>query len=357
MGWNSIRRWPVAALLLAASLTSAAQQPAQQPSPAVQPPVAKPSPQPSSVAVAGRERVTVTGMVPIPDVGPGAPRYTSKDIEEIKQQSLTLAFRAESDAKRCANDRLKRQPCVEGQSPSFVGNIACEDEYATRAANLADKAAAATQAAEDVRREAAAGRASARDVEAAELKRQDAVNKMQTMRGKVDDVRAETAVAQEKMLSAGLWQSGERLSGADLQRAEDIMMSVWAEAPKRREAKGKFGPSRGLRIEGVRIAVQDDKTKPTVLVQGRIRNTGEESVEVPGLVAMLLDERDWVVARQSVTPNKDFVVDGKSSKPFGLEMKFAPQAAKRAMVAFAHEMEPPARLSVAAFCPPINPFR
>lgn len=332
MGWNSLRRWPIAALLFAASWTSAAQQPAQQPSPAANPSAAPPSP----AAQSSPDRVVITGMVPIPDVGPGAPRYTSADIAKIEQQSLDTAFQAYLDYERCSGipKGYPQPPCNESALyfGEIVGIAACERDYANMAANMAGKAATVTGEAEAVRREAAAGRASASDVEAAELKRQDAVSKMQKAREKLDDARAAMGIAQEMALSG-----------------PQVGLDFYGEVRSRKKFQNRPGVFPGVRIEGVRTVLQRDK-KESVLIQGTIRNTTAKTVEVPGLVAMLFDERDWVVARKSVTPDKKFVVAGNSSKPFGLQIEFAPQAMKRAIVAFAHESEPPPRIGVGAVC-------
>lgn len=276
-------------------------------------------------------------MVPIPDVGPGAPRYTSADVAKIEQQALDTAFQAYLDFDRCSGTPpgYPQPPCNESSlyfGGGLAGILTCEKEYANTAANLAGKAAVVTGEAEAVRREAAAGRASASDVEAAELKRQDAVNKMQKARDKLDDARAAAGIFQEMTLGG-----------------PQVGLDFYGEVTSRKKFQNRPGVFPGVRIEGVRTVLQRDK-KGSVLIQGTIRNTTAKTVEVPGLVAMLFDERDWVVARKSVTPDKKFVVAGGSSMPFGLLVEFAPQAMQRAIVAFAHESEPPPRIGVGAFC-------
>jgi len=280
-----------------------------------------------------QDRVVIVGTVPIPDVGEGAPRFTSRDVEDIRERAEDTAIQAERDLERCTGTpRGYLRPRCDHRS--FTGLLVCEKEYAIKAGNLAGKAAAATKIAEDVRGAAAAGRADSRAVEAAELNRQEAVNKMQDAREELYETQADIGVWQELLLRG----------------RKNIELDVMAASVQRKRAKEQGRPADGLSVVGVEAALLKDGKGPHVLIQGRITNIGEGPVRVPNLTALLLDERDWVLAKQLVSPTGAPQIASGSSHDFRFTMQPVPDAMKKAVVMIASPSEPPPRYQIGAFC-------
>ena len=284
-----------------------------------------------------RERVVITGMVPIPDVGEGAPRFTSKDVEVIEEAARDVAADAQRDMRRCRiQDMTTTTFCKPSGSLQEV--IACEIEYATQAANLAGKAADATAAAEDARRAAAAGSLDMKSVEAAELVRQEAVNKMQQARQKLIEAQARMADLQKRQMGFQGWD-------ADHQEM------------KRKQAGWGLGIAKpdvpdGLSLINIKVNQYEDKKGEFARIQGEIRNSGDKPVKIPGLAATLLDEKGFPLNTTTVLPaNGRRIAPGKAS-PFSFDMRPVPALTSAAFVTFASDAAPPPRIRMnGALCP------
>jgi hypothetical protein len=282
------------------------------------------------------ERVVVTGMVPIPDVGEGAPRFTSKDVKAIEEAARDVATDSRQDIQRCKPSGQPAASCNPAGGLQQV--LACEAEYATEAANLAGKASSASAAAEDVRRAAAAGQADMKAVEAAELVRQEAVNKMQKARQKLIETQARLADLQVNAM--GFFHK-------DLNALE----------MKRKKAGWGLGIAKpdvpeGLSLTNIKVTQYEDKKGEFARIQGEIRNGGDKPARIPGLAATLVDEKGFSLNTTSVSPAKGGTISPGKAKPFSFDMRPAPALTKTAIVTFASNATPEPRLRMnGLICP------
>jgi hypothetical protein len=298
---------------------------------------------PPQTPVDGGERVIVYGMVPIPDVGEGAPQFTAKDVEAMEEAARKTMADARSDTRKCIGSGLI--PNVRAtDAPSMVVLLVQEYEAAMKVANLADKAYAATLAAEASRRDAANGAGNMTIVEQRELERQEAVKKLQEGRAELFEAQAMIGDLQDMMLGehrkVGIGWSD--LDMRALNRKKDgVGLNI-----------GMPNLHPGLDIQNV-IASQhkDRKGKDMVVVRGDIVNTGAKSATIPELFVALVDEQGWTLTNMTVSPPpfQKGIGAGKR-KAFQVEVRPAPEALKTAVVTFAskHAIEP--RMGVGAFC-------
>ena len=286
------------------------------------------------------ERVVVTGMVPIPDVGEGAPLFTSLDVEQIEAAVRTIETDARRDMRRCNKPAFGARQIVDCKPTGSLNELlACEIEHSNKAANLAFKAARVTATAEDSRRAAARGEADMKAVEDTELARQEAVRNMQNARQQLLETRARLA----DMLDA-------KMSGAQGRDPDH-------EEAQRRKAGWELGIAKpdvpeGLSIQKVQVIERKDKKGAFVLVQGEIHNSNTSAISVPGLSATLLDENGFPLQTQAVSPTTKRKIPAGKSHAFGFEIRPAPQMLKTAIVTFVSSAEPPPRINVTGvICP------
>ncbi len=284
-----------------------------------------------------RDRVVVVGTVPIPDVGEGAPIFTSIDVETIEHAARKTATDARRDFQRC---RGERDPvlavCFPNTDSGLRDMLACEFEYATKAANLANIAAEATRAAEDVRSAAAAGKADTSAVEATELVRQDAVNRMRAAQLKLLEQQGVIGDYQKAALSQG--------------RQSSLALAVERKRAGKGVGAGMPDKPAGLSITNVTALIRIDKKGEFVLVQGRIQNSGPNGANVPDLTATLIDERGYPLISTTVSPKPKRSIAATSTQDFAFEVRPAFQATNRAIVTFASKLTPAPRLGVGLFC-------
>jgi hypothetical protein len=293
--------------------------------------------------VDGGERVIVYGMVPIPDVGEGAPQFTAKDVDAMEEAARKTMADTRSDTRRCSNSPLI--PVVSPTAPpSMVVLLAHEFEAAMKVANMADRAYAVTLAAEASRRDAASGAGNMQIVEQRELERQEAVNKLQEARAELFEVQAMIGDFQD-MMRGERRKTGIAWSDLDMRalnrKKDGVGLNI---------AMPNLHP--GLDIQNV-VASQhkDRKGKDMVVVRGDIVNTGAKSATIPELFVALVDEQGWTLTNTTVSPPpfQKGIGAGKR-KAFQVEVRPAPEALKTAVVTFAakHAVEP--RMGVSLFC-------
>jgi hypothetical protein len=247
-----------------------------------------------------------------------------------------------SDARKCSGSGL--MPIVGvGDPPSMIHLLVLEYEAAMKVANMADKAAAVTLAAEASRRDAANGAGSMQIVEQRELERQEAVNKLQEARAELFEAQAMIGDAQDLM------RKNRPVDWLDLdmralnRKKDGVGLNI---------AMPNLHP--GLDIQNV-VASQhkDKKGKDMVVVRGDIVNTGSKSATIPELFVALVDEQGWTLTNMTVSPPpfQKGIGAGKR-KPFQVEVRPAPEALKTAVVTFAarHAVDP--RMGVGFFCGP-----
>lgn len=291
--------------------------------------------------VNGRDRVVITGMVPVPDVGRGAPLLTSRDVEAIEETARQAKGDAERDFRRCSNQPFV--PIYDPSSFSLANLLAGEYEASKRMITAADRARATTEKAEAARQDAAAGYVDMKVVNDTELARQEAVMKLQEARAGLAEMQAMIGDFQDMALGQrGRFMSGgvEFLERAMRRQKENVGIGV---------AKSANVP--GLDIRNVRARqVTDRKGKDLVLVEGDLFNLGDKAVKIPALSAALIDDRGWVLTNTTVEPAQKKSLPAGKTQAFRIEMRPAPELLKAAVVTIAAETHAEPRLGVGAFC-------
>ena len=307
--------------------------------------LAQQQPQSTQQAPVNREdRVVITGMVPVPDVGEGAPLFTTLDIKDIEEKARDVAIDSASDYMTCSPGRRVIAPmtCKPNGAITITDLLACEVEYGNKAANLAFMAAKVTAAAEDSRRAAARGEVSVRVVEETELARQEAVNKMNEARQKLLEVQARMADFQNMAMMRGHFPDTAQLDAMEMNRKE----AGWGLGIAQPDVP------EGLSITNIRAVQSKDKKGDFVVVQGEIRNGNAKSAKIPNLSTTLVDDKGWPLATTSVSPSKKGSIPAGKSYPFAFEVRPAPQMMRNAVVSFAPKRIPPPRIHMnGLLCP------
>jgi hypothetical protein len=334
-----MRRVLAASILALTAATAAAQQ---------APPPADPEFRPTQMRLPefdSGERVIVYGMVPVPDVGEGAPLFTAEDLGKMESETRRVAAETRSDVRKCGGSPtgIVFQP---GQRPTLPNLLAQEFEAANRVANAAGKAQQVTERAEQARREAASGSVGMDVVIELELERQTAVNKLQEARAELVEAQAMIGDFQDMSLGQAT-RAGFGVDWGDLdmralnRRKEGVGLGLaQPEIPQ------------GLDIQKVAASQHKDKKgRDMVLVRGEIVNNNKGSKTIPDISVVLVDDRGWVLATSTVSPPPfQKGIGGGKTKPFQVEVRPAPEALKTAVVTFAakHAAEP--RMGVSYFC-------
>jgi hypothetical protein len=333
-----VRRTLAASLVALTAAAAAAQQ--------VPAPPANPEFRPTTMRLPefdSGERVVVYGMVPIPDVGEGAPLFTAEDLGKMESETRRQALKTFSDRRKCST-RAIPEPFRHSEGPSLVNLLALEYERINRVAAVAGKAQSVTERAEKARRDAATGLVGMDVVIELELERQAAVNVLQKARAELFEVQAMIGDVQDMSL-------GQKGKGGITWAHLDML------ALKRKKAAVGLGIAvpqdfKTLDIRNV-VASQhkDKKGKDMVVVRGDIVNSGTKSVTLPSLSVSLVDERGWVLTNSTVSaPGVRRSLGRGKTQAFSVEMRPAPDLLKTAVVTFAakHAAEP--RLGVGVFC-------
>ena len=299
------------------------------------------------------DRVVITAMVPVPNVGEGAPYRTLDDIMRMKDEATGQrgeSIRDIQQYRRCRQQQSDfSQRRLSDAFPSLEGLLEKEIDLAFRVSALAGKAEAATRAAEDSRRRAADGEADVKTVEAAELARQDAINKLDEARLKYREAGAAIADFQEL-------QRRGRPASANGQFTDDNDAIAWTDldirAAQRREAgwwDGIPAPDipKGLAIAGIEARQFTDRKGVFIEVTGEIRNSGAKAASVPDLVVSALDGRGWVVEATPLSAPPSVKIPAGGSKPFAYQMRPPPAPGSKIAVSFGSKIAPPSRLAVA----------
>jgi hypothetical protein len=301
------------------------------------------------------DRVIVVGMVPIPDVGPGAPRFTAQEVRELQQAATRAHNVARGDLRKCGAV-MGAGNC--NPSAGIMGVLSCEAEAAYKARNLAGKAAQATAVAEDARSRAAQGKATMAEVEVAELARQEAVKKMEKARQDLMESQAQTADMQDFMLKhTAEVRVGDGSKGAAFEKKatidrlnSEMSMDLTAKSMKREKAGWGLGgatPARppGLTLEKIRIVRLKDTKGEFLKVSGEIRNASPSgSSEVPGLSVTLTDVKGFPLNTTTVFADGAGKISAGQSRPFQVFVRPAFDGTRNAVVTFASASAPPPRI-------------
>jgi hypothetical protein len=332
-------------------VASAQQQPAgQQPAPVQQPPLGQ---QPAAPVQDGGERVTVIGIVPVPDVGEGAPYLTVEDLSAIESQTRRNASTAQSDARAFRTCRLKGDPLESRLSylyPSLEALLDEEVSAGNRVAIQAGRAQEATKAAEQARLDAAGGKADLRTVEAAELARQAAIGKLDEARIKYLEAGAAVADFQDLERRGRVVISAGSSSGAP--SGVPIMWSdLDTRAKRRRDAGWWLGipvpePEDGLHIQGIEAHERTEKGRPFVEITGQIRNDLDRAAPVPELVVSAIDSKGFVLTAQPVSTGSGARIPARAARNFAFELRPSPEAISKVTVSFSSKIAPPPRMRI-----------
>jgi hypothetical protein len=298
------------------------------------------------------DRVTITAMVPIPNVGKGAPYRATEDLSRMKGEGTgqrTESIREIQQFRQCRQQQsdfaARRLAYV---LPSMEGLLEREVDASFRFATLAGKAEEATRAAEDVRRLAADGQADMKAVEAAELKRQDSVNELEDARIKFREAGAAIADFQE------LERSGKPAS-VNGQFIDDDDAIAWGDIDLRASLRRKAGwwdgiPApdipKDLAIADIEAHQLNDTKGAFVQVTGEIRNSGAKAANVPDLIVSVIDKRGWVIEAMPLSAPSSVKVPAGGKRPFAYEMRPVPAASSKITVSFGSKVAPPPRLPV-----------
>jgi hypothetical protein len=335
----------VSGCIALSAFAASAQQP-QQPSPPAQQ-------QPGAPAPDGGERVTVIGIVPVPDVGDGAPYLSVEDLGAIENQTRRNASTAQSDARSIRICRLKGDPLESRLSylyPSLEALLDEEVSAGNRVAIEAGRAQEATKAAEQARLDAAGGKVDMKAVETAELARQAAIAKLDEARIKYLEAGAAIADFQDLerrgrvVVNAGSSSappSGIPITWSDLE----------ARARRRRDAGWWLGipvpePEDGLSIQRIEAHERTEKGKRFVEVTGQIRNDLDKAASVPELVISALDSRGFVLLAQPATAGSGARIPARAARNFAFEVRPSPEAISTVTVSFSSKIAPPPRMRI-----------
>ncbi len=245
--------------------------------------------------------VVITGMIPPPDVGQGAPYHSPQEIKLIATAAQRDAVTATIDgrtagrsaackdsvqdistsARMSAMAALDRTPT---NLPRLQGLYRDEKSRATRVSQLAGKALVATDAAEDSRRAAAQGANNKATVEKLEIARQKAVNALEKERLKLMETQAAIADYGDLRMRGG----SQTISWVEL----DI------KAMQRRKAGWGLGVPKETKIKDIDVANlqaaerQDDRGF-FLQITGVVTNTGDKAAPVPEFIVSIIDRRGF----------------------------------------------------------------
>lgn len=304
------------AAILAASLAASLAQ-AQPPTS----PAATPLPQDAE------DRVVVTGMAPIPNVGMGAPYYTPDDLVEMKTETRREMMQTRRDAEKCE--------AQEGAFLSMDDLLRDEGMYGQDVMRAADIALKATEAAEASRRIPASGEVNQEKINRAELERQRAI--IEYDKARLDLLNARAAISDYQDLS----KAGASVVRAQLMvRQMKRMKAGWGVNTLARTASEEvvLENSSAVHVEGT-------KGKLWVKVTGLIRNKTDKALPIPKLTMTVLDQRGWYLSSiPAETQGRGQKIPAGKAIAFQYILKEIPEDGANLIVGLASELDPPPRM-------------
>lgn len=310
---------------------------------------------PSTPAPASQtDRVTVTGRIPVPKVGEGAPYHSAEDLNVLSERAQEAAAEMDrdvavaSDSPTCADPMRPsfRNPPRSAQTRNAGGPFLQElleasKEAAMKVSALAGKAAEATRKADDSRALAASGDLDMASVEKIELERQEAVTKLEAARQKSMEADASVADFEQAM-----WSNGGEAGWADVMAgAVQRTKEGWGVGLPRTK------PPKNLEIGAAQVGEMKDPNGRFVRVLGLIRNTGDKPISMPALVISLLDERGKVLRNTNTSANEDAKIPAGSTTVFRYDIRPSLEHVEGVAINFASQFEPEGFLPVRLLCP------
>lgn len=310
-------------------------------------PRVEPAPLAPAAPGSERDRVTITGMVPIPKVGEGAAYYTPKELDAVAKEAGRNFAEATTNALKCKDVK----PGVPAPPPPMYRAtlervFRNEMEASNRVSGAAKRAADATAAAEQSRRDAAEGKVEMKVVEAAELERQEAVNKLVEARDKLAEARDNTATVQDLYLKAAFAE--------ERKKAKLESQITWGEldfiAIQRRQSAQKVDPDfRKLAITDIVTERKSDRKGEFLHITGVIRNTADSTARIPALRVAALDAAGWTIKAEVADQSGGQRIRQGEAFGFVYDMRPAPDATDTVLVVFASDALPPPRMQVNQF--------
>jgi hypothetical protein len=305
------------------------------------------------------DRIVITGMIPVPAVGAGAPYHSVTELgrmgtdakQEYSRATREIRLASESDACRDPKDTnvmsRPKAPTPEtagqhkpGAPPTLQALYVDVKQTSMRVAQLAEKAAEATRKADDSRRAAAAGSLDMPSVEKIELARQAAVKKLERERLKLMEAQAAIADYQDLLVRG--------------QRYID-WIDIDGRAAQRQKAGWGLGLPRTVTVRNLAVGalkaseMQDDKGF-FLRVFGQVNNTGDIPVKLPNLLVSILDERGLVLSTTLAETGGRSHVPPHGVLPFQYDIRPSLEHVGRLVVNFSSGAEPPPLLPVSLIC-------
>lgn len=288
-------------------------------------------------------QVAAPSMVPVPDVGRPAPLYSVEALQgfacEVREQAFD-EFGKSNGVRRggssaATSDFGRRNPDTK-EMWSLEFNIV---------ANSALRASELTRAAERVRREARQGLRTQKEVEDAELARQEGVREYQRLarnlwvREMLDPERGPPGRVlgqphpKDKLYNPGLgynpndptWVEAINLaSGNGVDLGADTIDGPLV----RRDGEAD------TTIERVAIRKEVERGKPVLIITGVMRNIRSRTVTAQGLLITVLDQSDQILDMAVADSGRTRIRQGKAIR-FSYRLENAPPYAHKVRVAFA----------------------
>lgn len=243
--------------------------------------------------------------VPVPKVGAGAPQFTTGELKDITQKALSDAARVRQEMDQL--DQCFRMSTGIAAPDVRVWGYLKQQEANGQLVTRAKRARDASEAAIRIRQEAAAGKRTEAEVEAAELARQKAVNLMLESRRDAEDGVAMQADIQQ------LARDRDEMDPLDMRAELKMRSSVRAFDAADPNARPSFYPQ--LKIQNVSAETLDDAKGPYILVTGVVHNDRKTAAIMPPLKVATVDAEGFTLAAQTA--------DAKASIPPGGQQRFS----------------------------------
>lgn len=271
--------------------------------------------------------VVRTPEVAVPTVGEGAPLYTVEELEGIQTQARREAQSSYREALDC-----------DERAGINEGNYLREYQSAAATRDTAEQAMAATRQAQDVRRAAAAGRATPQEVEAAELARQTAVNRVVAARTAFADAQATTARLQKLRRDNPEMPAEDFKLMARSEIAAGLQERAFSAGQRTRPIPPQFAT---LALENITVGNHEDDKGAALMVSGTIRNKGQRRVPTPPLEITAVDSFGIPLKREVADARGSGPLDPGEIQRFAYPLRPPPGNAAKVVVSFgSDEFEP-----------------
>lgn len=341
-------------------------------------------PAPNDATTVSDLEVKAPEQVPVPEVGIGAPLFTVPELEAVQIEARKQAQEALTQARGCDQDRGQRT----------AGNFLVEYDAATSIRGSAELAVEATRRSDEVRRAAARGQATQKEVEDAELARQAQVRRLVFARAVLLEAQAVTAdlqkleserpklehcVIPQRLRGMGVTnripdksfngikrqcQPEEVPDPASYPTSEEWAFANQGELAARARARQYASGQRirqtppefaDLALEDLVVREQNDGE--ILVVSGAIRNPRTLAIDSPPLSFTVLDRFGFPLKSELADPGGRAKIQAGRTLAFRYQIRPRPSATDTVLVTFGSDEYEPWRLPGAAVrdCP-VLPF-